>query len=109
MYPEITVRWTDHWFSDECVLPSDLSKMKPMTHTTHGFLFAENKIMIAVAATVQEDKQGCEVTYIMKKNIVSRSDVAPKQKRTNKKVPKKEAVIADAGSDLRVLGSLSKE
>lgn len=107
MYPEISLRWTDHWFDDTCVLPSELDKMKPMTHTTHGFLLAENKTMIAVAATIQEDQRGCEVTYIMKKNIVSRSDVAPKQKRA-RKAPK-EAVIANAGSDIRVLGSVPKD
>lgn len=74
MYKEIDIKWEDHWFEDTCVTPESIKNVKPMVHSTRGYLLHENRRMLCVAHTVQEDGQGCEVTYIMKKNIKYRSD-----------------------------------
>lgn len=72
--PAFTCKWLDHWFDDQVIDPKDLKKVKPMEHTTHGFKVSENKQMLVICQTAQEDGRYGECIYIVKKLITYRSD-----------------------------------
>lgn len=76
-YPLITVRWYDHWCTPSNT-SYELEEVKRMARRvireTSGYLIHEDRYVIAVAGTIEEDETICEINYFMKRAILSRSD-----------------------------------
>lgn len=70
----ITVVWNDHYFDDADFDPSTIKKLKPIVITTKGFYAGENKQMLVVCQNQLDDGKLSECIYIMKRDVLSRSD-----------------------------------
>jgi len=76
-FPLITVKWGDHFCTgtNEPHELKDIIKMaKPAIRETSGYLVYENKRMLAIAGTIEEDGTVTEVNFFIKRAILSRSD-----------------------------------
>lgn len=104
MYPEVVITWLDHWHSTDYMTVEECQKAELMSQTTHGYLFAENETMYIVTPTIDSDGRAAEF-YFIAKALVKSLEIQKKKRTRKKKAPK----IVDAGSDLRVLGSLPQE
>ncbi len=72
-YKRVSITWADHYYDEEPVTLEEVQKnLKAMTRITSGFLIAENKRVIAIASTIDEDGTFSEVNYLMKRAILSR-------------------------------------
>ena len=76
-YPLITVKWYDHW----CTEPNDpytVEEVKAMARRvvreTSGYLIHEDRFVIGVAGTIEEDGTMWEINWFMKRAILNRSD-----------------------------------
>ena len=77
-YKYISVEWADHWATGTNE-PFELEKLaemakKPIIRETGGFLVHENKRVIVLAGTVEEDGTLTECNFLMKRLILNRSD-----------------------------------
>lgn len=79
-YPEITIRWADHWEEDEdnVSVEDALKEAKPYYGRMRGFLLGETKQVLVVASNIWEEDNGewlvTRPFYIMKRAVVYRSD-----------------------------------
>lgn len=76
-YPLVTVRWYDHW----CTEPNDtftVEEVKEMARRvireSSGYLVHEDRFVVGIAGTIEEDGTMCEINWFMKRAILSRSD-----------------------------------
>ena len=76
-YKLITVRWYDHW-STETNIPYTVEEVKQMARRvvreTSGYLVYEDRFVIGVAGTIEEDDTMTEINWFMKRAILNRSD-----------------------------------
>lgn len=78
-YPEITVRWADHWIDyGDHTLEDIQNNLTPLYGKYKGHLVGESKQMIAICANIWEEEKGeanfSDPMYIMKRAITYRSD-----------------------------------
>ncbi len=82
--PIITVKWYDHWMSEinVCFTDEEIKAMaRRVVRETTGYLVYEDRFVIGVAGTVEEDNTKSDINWFMKRAILSRSD---KQQRSDK-------------------------
>ena len=78
-YPNIIVRWADHFgthTNESYELEDIIGMMKPCIRETTGYLVAENKRVLAIAGTIEEDGSVTDVNFLMKRGVIYRSDKA---------------------------------
>jgi hypothetical protein len=72
-FPRATLTWADHFsdFEDGYSI-EDIEKMmkKPAIRETSGYLVGENKRMVALAGTIEEDGTCSEIFLCMRKCIL---------------------------------------
>jgi len=76
-FPSIVVEWADHYSTpiNESYSVEDVEKMlKPFIRVTKGYLVGENRRVIAVASTLEEDGSVTDIDILMKRAIISRED-----------------------------------
>ena len=66
------ITWNDHHFSQGSVDSEFINTLKPFVQVSVGYVVVENKKMIALAMSINEDHQMCEVLCLIKKDIVER-------------------------------------
>ena len=76
-YKLITVRWYDHWVTgaNESFTVEEVKNMaRRVVRETSGYLVHEDRFVIGIAGTIEEDGTMCEINWFMKRAILSRSD-----------------------------------
>ncbi len=76
-YKLITVRWYDHWCTganDSYTVEEVKAMARRVVRETSGYLIYEDRFLIGVAGTVEEDETLCEINWFMKRAILTRSD-----------------------------------
>jgi hypothetical protein len=77
-YPFVGIEWADHWATgtnDPYTLEklTELAK-EPIIRETGGYLVHENKRVIVLCGTIEEDGTLTECNFLMKRLIINRSD-----------------------------------
>lgn len=76
-YPLITVKWYDHWSTavNEPYTREEVEAMaRRVVRETSGYLVYEDRFVIGVAGTLEEDETMTEISFFMKRSILKRSD-----------------------------------
>jgi len=78
IYPWIDVEWADHWASgtnDPLTLDAIVEMAKrPILRLTGGYKVHENRRVIVLAGTIEQDGTITECNFLMKRLIINRSD-----------------------------------
>jgi len=77
MHPIVTIKWYDHWATgtnDSYSLEEVRDMAKRVIRTTSGHLVYENKYLVVICSTIEEDDSVTECNFIFKRGILSRSD-----------------------------------
>lgn len=76
-YPLITVKWYDHWctgVNDPYTVEEVKEMARRVIRETSGYLIHEDRFVIGVAGTIEEDGTLTEINWFMKRAILHRSD-----------------------------------